>query len=141
MSVSRRHFILGTGAFCVVLGGVAALRHSYRDDVLAALSRSFGEDVAGSPLASEFADDLITALARNGTLPSRREALLNRYSHALRSKGYGKAKNTDNWAVSSFVKSTNVVLSFERGDELEYFGLFDPYNESTCLNTLSALAL
>lgn len=141
MSLKRRHVILGFGALCATVGTGLALRYSYKDEVLTALSRAFGRDVAASSAASDFAEDLVASFTENGIVPDWHEIMINRASHVLRSRGYGRIRNINAEAVSLFAMSTNVVLAYERGDALEYFGLFDPYNEGTCANALSAMLL
>lgn len=137
MELNRRNVLLfsGCSAATIVGGGIYLLSGVTAEDIKAVIVDSFGQQLADQAATDEFTlhfSQLLTTLSGN----------FSKAAHSFYPGITYEARNSQDAKniiiISAFVRSTNVILALERGDDLEFFGLHNAYSESTCLNTLSS---
>ncbi|MCR8724279.1 hypothetical protein [Frigidibacter sp. ROC022] len=133
--MNRRALLLSASAAAAAAAfGVVTLKQKLRPRLHAILSECFGAEVADHPEAAAFLDQFA---ARGDTwdmaVPEEYLGLEPATFHAR----FGHEQSLRTAVVTAFGLSSTVVRHLERGDDLVYFGLFDPHGESNCLNPLA----
>jgi hypothetical protein len=117
-------------------GGTALIaRLRLRPRLQAMLSDGIGPALASHPEAIRFLDHFIAFMVQDGWL----EGHYLGFDAAGLDLLIDRDERLATGVLTAFGVSSTVLRTIETGEELQYFGLFDPYN-APCLNQLAELS-
>jgi len=135
MRFSRRQLIVAGLSTAILSAGGFGLYTAPARAARNTLAAAFGDDVANHAETTRFLDSYLTRYRAIARTTSR----MTRLGNQARTWGlplYDEAQFGGD-VVQTFLTSTNVVLAAEKGDDLSFVALRDPY-VSPCTNQLSA---
>lgn len=137
MSLSRRALLLGGAAVTGALLTVGILRDGMAEYIDALLLRHFGETVARASATQRFVADFLADRRSAGpTIKRLRDEIAFDGQLVYTSPLRNQRQSFDTQVLQAFLMATDIIKSIERGSELTYFGLHDPYLRP-CVNPLS----
>ena len=134
--MKRRAVLLALG---VVAGyfGWSRYPKSLPETMRAQIADAFGKTIANAPETSAFLEDYLHYLASTPGHEYKRIAV---YFHQAPDKPPSELETADylrEHMFGAYLRATNVIRATERGEPLEYTGIFDP-RTNPCANQLSA---
>jgi hypothetical protein len=137
MTLSRRNVLLGGGAI-VALGGVyLATTKGLRATLERRFDLVFGPEYARHAEARNFLDAYLGWMSEVGLPVFRQAERMAAWLPVPLSEQNASVMAISDHAAELFLRSTNVVRSYETGEAFEFSGLFYPY-DMPCANRLAA---
>ena len=134
--ITRRKLLASIGVLTAGLGAYS-LSSGLKDWLELQLTEEFGAEAAAQAGTEGFLGDYIVYLKRDRPKDYRLAALYFRSKPGPLSIMKGPEADIKRHMTGLFLRSTNIIRSYETGDPLSYTGIFDP-DTNPCTNQLSS---